>query len=177
VEVIVFLFLFALVPGFIAQGKGRSFLGWFGLSLLISPLIAGIIVLVLPSKKPGGGETLFQSATKKCPYCAEQIQPEAFVCRFCGRDLTPAGLAGIGQNQYQQPYPQVYQQPYQQQPAQPQVIVQQPPPNGYTPLQQQPLPQKLQPTILQPKTICSQPKPMKKPPSPPPPPPPPPKTP
>lgn len=41
----------AIVVGIIASGKGRSFLGWTLLATLISPLLAGLLALVVSSKK------------------------------------------------------------------------------------------------------------------------------
>jgi hypothetical protein len=50
-------------------------------------LLGGILLLVgvgLLISKPQTPQTL-----RNCPFCAEMIQPDALVCRFCQRDLPP----------------------------------------------------------------------------------------
>jgi hypothetical protein len=75
--------LLALAVALLASREfGRSAVGWFFLSLILTPL-AGLLLFMLPARR------------RPCPFCAEPIQPSAIVCRFCGRDV-PAVTEGPG---------------------------------------------------------------------------------
>ena len=63
---------FGITSGVMASIKGRSFLIWMFLTLLLSPVWL-FILLVL-------------SSIKKCPFCASTIPQQARVCARCSRE-------------------------------------------------------------------------------------------
>jgi hypothetical protein len=83
--------VFAVLVGVYAANKGRSGVGFFFLSLLLSPLIGFVIAVV---SSPNREVVANKSGMKKCPRCAEFVQGEAIVCRYCGGDF-PKVVGGI----------------------------------------------------------------------------------
>ena len=72
--------------GRIAWRKGRSYYAFFWLSVLINPLVTGIIAAAI-APAPGSPALDNGLATKPCPMCAETVKSEAKVCRFCGHEF------------------------------------------------------------------------------------------
>ena len=70
------LFLSAGIGAFANKRRGRSGAGWYLLAVLISPLLAGALVII---RRPLG--------YKACPYCAEPMREQAIVCLHCEREL------------------------------------------------------------------------------------------
>jgi len=87
-EIVIGWLAFAILGAIIAGAKGRNAIGFFFLGLFLSPLLSIIAALVVkPNKKYLEAEALWKGESRKCPFCAELIRPEATVCRYCSREL------------------------------------------------------------------------------------------
>ncbi|MBS7311609.1 MAG: zinc ribbon domain-containing protein [Treponema sp.] len=88
IVVIITWLLLSFAVAYGAKNRGRSFGTYLTLSILFSPLIAGIELLMLGENKQGiENNSITEGDSKECPFCAEIIKKEAIVCRYCGRDL------------------------------------------------------------------------------------------
>jgi len=78
-ELIGIYLLLCLPVGLLAQFYGRSAGGWFLLSIILSPLLVGIALLIAGRAQ--------DRDRRRCPVCAEDIRLEAVKCRYCGADV------------------------------------------------------------------------------------------
>ena len=92
----------AVIVGVGANTRGRSGFGWFILAILISPIIAGLLVLALGPARASPSpqaQQLVQNLTRRaCPYCAEPVLPEARFCPHCRTAIQP--IAAVSATEY-----------------------------------------------------------------------------
>lgn len=79
--------IFSIIAGIIASSKNRSGLGFFLLSIILSPLIGIIAALVVANGK--ADDRPRPSTHIQCPDCKELILKQAVVCKHCGCRLIP----------------------------------------------------------------------------------------
>lgn len=91
----VFIVLWLICGGIsamIASSKGGSGLIGFIVGFLLGPL--GIVVAFFLGSEKGAAEKEVAGGTKKkCPRCAELVQPDALVCKHCGHEFAAATTA------------------------------------------------------------------------------------
>jgi hypothetical protein len=69
----------------IASSKGNSGCGGFALGVLLGPI--GLLIAFFSSDNIDQ-KSKNMGYTKKCPYCAEFVKPDAIICKHCGRSLS-----------------------------------------------------------------------------------------
>ena len=82
--------LCALLVGFAARSRGRSFVLWLLLAVVITPIMAALALAAFADRSASRQRTVARQGRdglRLCPSCAEVVWAEARRCRFCLTDL------------------------------------------------------------------------------------------
>lgn len=95
----VFLWLgLAIIIGVAADRRGRSGFGWFFLAVVLSPLLAGLLLLAMGKPQASSNAVVYvphaaaethTRRVKTCPDCAEEVLADARICKHCRHDFRP----------------------------------------------------------------------------------------
>jgi len=84
--------------GKLAEAKGRSFLAFFLLALVLTPFLAGFLVLLLGTSTSAAieeaaadaGDASAEVVKVRCAECGEAVDETCTFCPKCGRELVAA---------------------------------------------------------------------------------------
>lgn len=77
--IVVIWLVLAAACGWWAAKRGRSWVAWLVIALLVSPIIAGMVLVVLPVR--AGAEVLSQA--ERCQQCDPREERAAGECTHC----------------------------------------------------------------------------------------------
>lgn len=81
-------FVASIIVGVAAENRGRFGFGWLLLACFISPVLALVLLLVIPNRAIPKD----QIGRVPCPACRELVLPGALKCRFCGADIPQSAM-------------------------------------------------------------------------------------
>lgn len=76
----------SIAVGITAHSKDKSGMGWSIISMLASPLIGALLLIVAVMPKPAAEPT--PNTHVRCPDCRELVRRDASACKHCGCRLT-----------------------------------------------------------------------------------------
>lgn len=85
---LIWIIVWGVVCAAVAKERSGETIGGFVLGALLGPL-GLLIAFVHRGDRKKVDKMQRRQGLVQCPHCAEFIRPEAKVCRYCSRDVTP----------------------------------------------------------------------------------------